>query len=692
MQYALRLGDGVIKVTGEAGSGKTMLCGVLAERLAQSVPPVQTVLLGQTVFAQQAPRSGAGGPGTGSFPLSAQDAVCGIARQLGLAPGGMRNDEVMRMLYSRLAAERAAGRRAVLLVEESQLLPADTLETLRQLTNLNDGANNLLPVVLLGTPELSNVLRQPRLRQLRERITLSFVLPPLPSELVPELLAHRLRMAGHADGALFQLDAAKLIARTAGADLRALIALADKSLSVAAQASAPAVAMFHVRDAIKGVPAHPAPPIPSAPVSPEPVEAADAPGRENPAATDAPPADASLDACPLDRTQQLAASPDELAVEGIQASASVAPATGPGDNTLAESTQTDDDAASATDLPPALAPIALGAYAAQEPVVRLGDAASAATSTRSAQPPAPIAAQARLFAEDASSPALGAPQAAQLSTEPSQAQLLDDAAPIPAQPPAPEPAALPPAPQYDAAATLQAAFAQTSPPRNHPLKRNMLVISGAMLAVAGVATAAFLFRPAIAPASIAAAVEAAQPAAATNTVAASAQPPVQMALPPDANPAAIPDAPPAVSPAARPSAPSRPAQPAAPPSKPGLLKQSLAASKTWLRDEPDNNFCVQIANFPASESARAEKFLADTRAAIGLSEVHSYPMLINGARRIAIVYGSFASAKKVMEVQAELAERSGTHHKIRTIKGIRQAVAKAAGKAADKVSPGKQAS
>jgi hypothetical protein len=123
-----------------------------------------------------------------------------------------------------------------------------------------------------------------------------------------------------------------------------------------------------------------------------------------------------------------------------------------------------------------------------------------------------------------------------------------------------------------------------------------------------------------------------------------------------------------------------------------LLKQSLLASKTWLRDEPDNNFCVQIENFPASDAVRAEKFLADTRAAIGLSEVHSYPMLIDGERRIAIVYGSFASAKKVMEVQAELTERTGTHHKIRTIKGIRQAIAKAEGRPEAKPSAKKQAS
>jgi hypothetical protein len=233
-----------------------------------------------------------------------------------------------------------------------------------------------------------------------------------------------------------------------------------------------------------------------------------------------------------------------------------------------------------------------------------------------------------------------------------------------------------------------------------------MVAGGAMLAVAGLATAAFMLRPASAPVRVAA------PAQATLPVA-HATPPVQMALPaaepvrPEAAtaPVAVAAASAAPSPMAPPtqaqssappprvaapssqaaSPPSQAAAPqsesAAPPSHvavplppAGLLKQSMRASETWLRDEPDNNFCVQIENFPATESPRAEQFLADTRAAIGLSEVHTYPMLIKGERRIAIVYGSFSSAKEVQEVQATLAERSGTHHKVRTIKGIRAAV------------------
>jgi len=627
LQYALRLGDGVIKVTGEVGSGKSMLCSELAERLAQASPPVQTLLLGQPPSSQP-----------GSFPLSSQDAVCGIARQLGLAPGGMRSDEVMRMLYSHLAAERAVGKRAVLLVEESQLLPADTLETLRQLTNLNDGANNLLPVVLLGTAELSNVLRQPRLRQLRERITLSFVLPPLPSELVPELLAHRLRVAGHPDGALFQLDAAKLIARAAGADLHALIALADKSLSVAAHASAPAVAMFHVRDAIKGVPAQPAPPIAPSP-SPAPSQRpAMAPAPQKTA--EAP--EAPIDAAPVAEEPRL-------------------PSTEP-----AQSTAMPASADAARDAPPAL------------------DVA----------PPAAAVTQATLFPEVMPLPTALAAQAIPVQSQPPQAEPQPQPAAVSAPLQESEPAEQPSAPQTEAAAILQAAFQQAPvPPKPRTLSRSTMAASGAMLAVAGIATAAFLLRPAAAPASLAAP----QPPVPAKVAAIPAAAPVQMALLPSDPASSLPQLPPTVAAAAAPSgsrapmavpqaaplaekpaaATTPPAKPAAPPRQASLLKQSLLASKTWLRDEPDNNFCVQIENFPAGEAARAEKFLADTRAAIGLSQVHSYPMLIDGERRIAIVYGSFASAKKVMEVQASLAERSGTRHKIRTIKGIRQAIAKA---------------
>ena len=115
----------------------------------------------------------------------------------------------------------------------------------------------------------------------------------------------------------------------------------------------------------------------------------------------------------------------------------------------------------------------------------------------------------------------------------------------------------------------------------------------------------------------------------------------------------------------------------APQRKSSLLKQSLAASKSWLRDEPEGNFCIQIENLPATERERAEKFLADTRASIGLSEIHSYPMLIKGEPRIAIVYGSFSSAKKALAVQADYQERLGIPLKIRTIKGIRSAASQA---------------
>jgi type II secretory pathway predicted ATPase ExeA len=584
LHYALRQGDGVIKVTGEPGSGKRMLCQVLAERLAQGAmpgaPPVQAVLLGR---------------GT-QFPVSPLDAVCAIARQLGLAPGGLRTDEVMRLLHTHLAAERAAGKLAVLLVEEAHALPLDTLETLRQLTNLSAGPHTLLPVVLVGTPELNHVLRQPRLRQLRERITLSFVVPPLPPELAPELLACRLRAAGHPDGALFQLDAAKLIARTAGADLHALVALADSSLAVAAGASASAVAMFHVRDAIKGVPARPASDLaPAAPIAP--------------IAQIAPIA-------PI--------TPVEAPVEAIAPVEPVEP----------------------------VEPI--------EPVERVEPAAP----VEQAEPLAPLA----------------------------------QAAPVEPVPPPPEatPAALELAERFAAPPATPPAGPQdliAVPPRPGSLRRNAMIASGAMLAVAGIASAAFLLRPAAAPATAAAtAATIATPRPATV----SARPPVQMALPPSEPAPAVAAAPVPAPPAAASEAP--PAAPAiapargltldvprhttaAAPSRPAsLLKQSLLASKTWLRDEPENNFCVQIENFPASEAERAEQFLTDTRAAIGLSEVHSYPMLIKGEPRIAIVYGSFASAKKVQEVQATLAERSGTHHKIRTIKGIREAAAKAESK------------
>src|SRR5690606_34979369 len=96
-----------------------------------------------------------------------------------------------------------AGRPAVLIIDEAQALPTAALEAVRLLTNLETERRKLLQVVLFGQPELDDRLARPNLRQLRQRITFSHTLQPLRADAVAAYVAHRLRVAGHPDGALF---------------------------------------------------------------------------------------------------------------------------------------------------------------------------------------------------------------------------------------------------------------------------------------------------------------------------------------------------------------------------------------------------------------------------------------------------------------------------------------------------------
>jgi MSHA biogenesis protein MshM len=227
--YAVTLGEGIVKVTGEVGSGKTMLCRMLETRLPPSVDVLYLV----------------------NPTLGPTEVLHAIAAELGLDTDGRRADEVLRVLHAGLIARHAAGHRVVLLVEEAQAMPLDTLEEVRLLTNLETARSKLLQIVLFGQPELDEHLALPRMRQLRERITHSFTVPPMPRNQIPFFLSHRLRAAGYQGPELFSPGAVKLIARGSAGIVRRINVLADKSLMAAYADDLPFVKACHVRQAIE---------------------------------------------------------------------------------------------------------------------------------------------------------------------------------------------------------------------------------------------------------------------------------------------------------------------------------------------------------------------------------------------------------------------------------------------------------
>jgi MSHA biogenesis protein MshM len=227
--YAVTHGEGIIKVTGEVGSGKTMLCRMLESMLPENVVVIYLV----------------------NPTLSREEVVYAIAGELDLATGGKRPDEVIRLLQSDLIAKHISGKQVVLLIEEAQAMPLDTLEEIRLFSNLETAHHKLLQIVLFGQPELDESLNLPRMRQLKERITHSFKVPPMEQEVIPEFLMFRMRAAGYHGPDIFTKKAIKLISAVSEGIVRRISILADKSLLAAFADNSHAIEGKHVKAAIQ---------------------------------------------------------------------------------------------------------------------------------------------------------------------------------------------------------------------------------------------------------------------------------------------------------------------------------------------------------------------------------------------------------------------------------------------------------
>jgi len=173
--YAVLHDEGIVKVSGEVGSGKTMLCRVLMERLP---PHVATIYL--------------------ATPSLARDEILhAIADELQLQLSGERTSVALRELQAHLIRLYGEGRRVVILVDEAHVMPEETLEQVRLLSNLESNRHKLLQIVLFGQPELDATLAKSTLRQLRDRITHSFRMRPLAPPEVAKYLSFRMRAAGY---------------------------------------------------------------------------------------------------------------------------------------------------------------------------------------------------------------------------------------------------------------------------------------------------------------------------------------------------------------------------------------------------------------------------------------------------------------------------------------------------------------
>ena len=226
--YAITAGEGMVKVTGEVGSGKTMLCRVLMERLPKTV---------ETIYL--------------AVPsLTRDEMLAEIAGDLGIDSVGASTTKLLRALQDKLIAVHAAGRQVVALIDEAHAMPLATLEEIRLLSNLETDKDKLLQIVLFGQPELDAHLAQPSMRQLKERITHAFTLGPLPAREIGEYVKFRLRQAGYHGPDLFGAEALRIIGEASEGLTRRINIYADKTLLAAFAAGTHTVTADHARAAI----------------------------------------------------------------------------------------------------------------------------------------------------------------------------------------------------------------------------------------------------------------------------------------------------------------------------------------------------------------------------------------------------------------------------------------------------------
>ena len=226
---ALRGGEGFIKIVGEVVTGKTLLCRTFLNALGDEfctayIPNPLLTPLG-LLFA--------------------------LAEELGLnPPHDTHSHHLIKQISGRLMALHSAGKKVILLLDEAQALPAETLEAVRLLTNLETETSKLLQVVLFGQPELDELLAQPSLRQLKQRLSFSYRLQPLDRARLEGYVSYRLAVAGRERPDLFTTGALDALCKGSRGIPRLVTILGHKSLMVAFGRGDAKVQRAHVRLAV----------------------------------------------------------------------------------------------------------------------------------------------------------------------------------------------------------------------------------------------------------------------------------------------------------------------------------------------------------------------------------------------------------------------------------------------------------
>ncbi|WP_027857536.1 ExeA family protein [Marinobacterium jannaschii] len=227
---ALQGGDGFVKIVGEVGTGKTLLCRKLLNVLDQ-----------QAYITAYIPNP----------RLTPDELLQSFALELGIDISDKHSLELRNAINKQLVQHALQQQRVVLIVDETQVMPAETVEALRLLTNLETESIKLFQIVLFGQPELDELLNRVSLRQLKQRITFGYQLRTLNESETAEYLSQRMIVAGSSESSVFNRGAVKLLSKVSEGVPRRLNILAHKALMVAYGKGARRVAAPHVIRAVK---------------------------------------------------------------------------------------------------------------------------------------------------------------------------------------------------------------------------------------------------------------------------------------------------------------------------------------------------------------------------------------------------------------------------------------------------------
>ena len=211
LNYALAQGDGFVEITGEVGTGKTTLCRAFLENLDNNT-------IAAYIFN---PR------------LGPKQLIKTINDELGIKYDTDNTKDLIDKLNAFLMRQKAASKKVILLIDEAQNLSRNILEQLRLLSNLETSKEKLLQIILVGQPELSDILDSHELRQLGQRITLRYHLTPLTYKETVEYIKYRINIAARKAGIKFDRSAYRQIYRYSGGIPRVINISCDRSLLTA---------------------------------------------------------------------------------------------------------------------------------------------------------------------------------------------------------------------------------------------------------------------------------------------------------------------------------------------------------------------------------------------------------------------------------------------------------------------------